>query len=296
MLSSSDFSDFFYTASDGLRLHARIYGKAIADPFPIVCLAGLTRNARDFHDLALYLSHRARPRRKVIAFDYRGRGQSSYDHNWQNYNIATETDDILTGLSALEVDRAAFIGTSRGGLVIHLLAAMRPSLLQAAVLNDIGPVIEGDGLAHIRAYLENAPKPRDLDHAVTIQRAVHGQAFSALREADWLRFVSAIYREDEGRPVADFDPALLKTMSDMDFSEPLPDLWPQFDGLLQIPLLVIRGENSKLLSAETLEEMLRRHPAARAIVVPGQGHAPLLETGDLPRQIARFLNHAALKA
>jgi len=295
MTVKSDFSDFFYAAADGLPLHARIYGEAIVDPVPVVCLAGLTRNARDFHELALYLSSKARPRRKVIAFDYRGRGQSARDRNWQNYNVVTEADDILTGLAAMEIDHAAFIGTSRGGLIIHLLAAMRPALLQAIVLNDIGPVIEGEGLAHIRAYLENAPKPRDIDHAITIQRAVHGQAFSALKERDWRRFVGAIYRDDSGRLVPDFDPALLKTMSDKDFSDPLPDLWPQFESLRQIPLLIIRGENSKLLSAATVQEMLRRHPAAEALAIAGQGHAPLLDTGDLPKRIAGFLHRAASK-
>lgn len=296
MAGKPDFSDFYYTATDGLHLHARIYGDTIDDIAPVVCLAGFTRNARDFHELALYLSRKARPRRKVIAFDYRGRGQSAYDSDWHNYNVATETTDILTGLTALEIEHAAFIGTSRGGLVIHLLAALRPSLLQAVVLNDIGPVIEGEGLAHIRAYLENAPHPKDMDDAVAIQQAVHGQAFSALVREDWLRFVKAIYRENDGKMVPDFDPSLLKTFADADLSVPLPELWPQFESLIQIPLLVIRGENSKLLFPATVQEMLRRHPGARTLTVSGQGHAPLLETAALPRQIASFLNRASAMA
>lgn len=291
MTVKTHFSDFFYTATDGLRLHARVYGEnSIATP--VVCLAGLTRNARDFHELALHLSRRRRRRRKVIAFDYRGRGQSAYDSHWRNYNLAVEADDILAGLSALEIEHAAFIGTSRGGLIIHLLGAMRPALLRAVVLNDIGPVLEGEGLAHIRAYLDGAPRPKHFEEAVALQRAVHGQAFSALTDEDWRRFVAAIYREDGGKPVADYDPALLKTMSDMDLDKPLPDLWPQFEGLSSVPLLAIRGENSKLLSAETLEEMARRHPAAKTLTVSGQGHAPLLETAGLPKRIAAFLDGA----
>lgn len=290
MTVKPEFSDFFYTSTDGLRLHARIYGADLADAMPVICLPGLTRNARDFHELALFVSRRRHNPHKVIAFDYRGRGLSGYDKNWQNYNVAVETDDVLAGLDALEIEHAAFIGTSRGGLIIHVLAAMRPALLKAAILNDIGPVLEGEGLAHIRAYLDSAPSPTDIDHAVAIQRAVHGQAFSALKQEDWRRFVSAIYRIDEGKPVPDFDPALLKTVSELDLTQPLPVLWPQFAGLSHIPLLAIRGANSRLLSAETLAEMVRRHPTIETLTVAGQGHAPLLETGVLPERIAAFLD------
>jgi pimeloyl-ACP methyl ester carboxylesterase len=292
MLAKQDFSDFHYTSTDGLRLYARIYGENVVNEPPVVCLAGLTRNARDFHDLALYLSRRAQTPRKVIAFDYRGRGQSAYDKNWQNYNVVVETGDILAGLDALEIERAAFIGTSRGGLIIHALAAMRPAVLAAVVFNDIGPVVEGAGLAHIRAYLENAPKPKDIDDAVAIQREVHGRAFPALTAKDWRRFVAAIYREENDKPVLDFDTALVRTISEMDMSQPLPVLWPQFDALCDVPILAIRGQNSRLLSTETLAEMARRHPDIETVTVAGQGHAPLLETGDLPKRIAAFLDRA----
>lgn len=292
MTSSPGFSDFFYSAPDGLRLHARIYGENITESTPVICLPGLTRNARDFHELALFLSRKAKTRRKVVAFDYRGRGESAYDKDWQNYNVAVEAGDILAGLVALGIENGAFIGTSRGGLVIHVLGAMRPTVLKAIVLNDIGPVVEGAGLAHIRAYLERAPKPKSIADAIAIQRATHGQAFSALNDADWERFVGALYRTNGAVPVADFDPALLKTVTSMDLSVPLPVLWPQFEGLKGVPMLAIRGENSKLLSAETLKEMAARHPAIKTITVEGQGHAPLLETGKLPRQIATFLEQA----
>ncbi|MFU0503382.1 alpha/beta fold hydrolase [Pseudaminobacter sp. NGMCC 1.201702] len=281
------YADFFYSAPDGLRLHARIYGSD-SGRMPVICLPGLTRNARDFHRLALHLSRDVVAPRRVVAFDYRGRGQSAYDRNWMNYTVVTEAADILAGLVALEIEHGAFIGTSRGGLIIHLLAAMRPAVLKAVVLNDIGPVVEGAGLAHIRAYLENAPKPKSISEAIAIQRAIHGTAFSALSDQDWEWFVRAIYREEGGRLIADYDPALLKTLAGIDLSAPLPVLWLQFQGLCGIPLLAIRGENSKLLSGETLKEMARRHPNMETITVPGQGHAPLLETGALPSRIAAF--------
>jgi pimeloyl-ACP methyl ester carboxylesterase len=293
---STGFSDFFYSASDGLKLHARIYGDDRGTGLPVVCLPGLTRNARDFHDLALRLSRDTERPRKVVVFDYRGRGQSAYDPNWKNYDVMVEAGDVIAGLTALGIEHGAFIGTSRGGLIIHVLAAMRPAMLKAVVLNDIGPVVEGEGLAHIRAYLERAPKPKNLADAIAVQKAVHAQAFSALDDADWERFIGAIYREDGGVPVPDFDPALLNVVKSMDPTKPLPALWPQFEGLSAVPMLVIRGANSKLLSATTLDEMARRHPDCETVTVEGQGHAPLLETGYLPAIIAAFLARADSKS
>lgn len=289
MTSSDGFSDFFYTAPDGLRLHARVYGETNSGTWPVVCLPGLTRNARDFHELAFYLSQRTDDPRKVIAFDYRGRGQSTYDPDIGHYNVGIEAGDILAGLAALDIADAAFVGTSRGGLIIHVLGALRPILLKAIVLNDIGPVIEAEGLAHIRTYLDPSPKPKSRTEAINAQRSAHGGDFTALTEADWERMVSALYRETDQGLVPDFDPRLVETLAGLDPSKPLPDLWPQFETLAAIPLLAIRGANSKLLSGETLEEMRKRHPGMEAIVVEGQGHAPFLETGNLPGAIAAFL-------
>ncbi|MBM2711298.1 alpha/beta hydrolase [Mesorhizobium caraganae] len=292
MSSSDGFSDFFYTAPDGLRLHARAYGETNSGTWPVVCLPGLTRNARDFHELALYLSRRANHPRKVIAFDYRGRGQSAYDPEIGHYNVGIEAGDILAGLAALDIAEAAFIGTSRGGLIIHVLGALRPAVLKAIVLNDIGPVIEANGLAHIRTYLDPSPKPKSRAEAVHAQCVAHGADFPAFTEADWKRMVSALYRETDQGLLPDFDPRLVETLAGLDPSKPLPDLWPQFEALAAIPLLAIRGANSKLLSVETFEEMGKRHPGLETITVDGQGHAPFLETGDLPGAIAAFLDKA----
>lgn len=290
------FSSVFYSAPDGLRLHARVYGENNTGALPVVCLAGLTRNARDFHELALTLSgNGAAIPRKVVAFDYRGRGRSAYDPNWKNYDPLVESSDVVAGLTALGIEHAAFIGTSRGGLIIHVLAAMRPAAMKAVVLNDIGPAVEGAGLAQIRAYLERAPKPKTFSDAIAIQRAANGASFPALTETDWERLVRAFYRDEKGTPVADFDPALINTVTGIDLNQPLPTLWPQFQGLTGIPMLAIRGANSKLLSAETLVEMARIHPDIKTVTVAGQGHAPLLETGDLPQTIAAFITRAEQK-
>lgn len=292
MSSGEGFSDFFYSASDGLRLHARVYGDANAGPWPVVCLPGLTRNARDFHELALYLSARVQAPRKVVAFDYRGRGQSDYDADIGHYNVGVEAGDILAGLAALGIEAAAFIGTSRGGLIIHVLGMMQPAILKAIVFNDIGPVIEAAGLAHIKSYLERTPNPRTFAEAVAAQRSAHGQDFSALTDVDWERMVRALNRETDQGLLPDFDPKLVDTVAGLDLTQPLPALWPQFDALAAIPLLTIRGANSRLLSTDTLRQMQEHHSMMETIIVEGQGHAPFLETGDLPDAIATFLDRA----
>ena len=296
MSNDQGFSDFFYDSPDGLKLHARIYGERIGESWPVVCLPGLTRNARDFHELALYLANRAKIRREVVAFDYRGRGSSAYDPNGANYNVGIEAGDILAGLDALGIAAAAFIGTSRGGLIVHLLGAMRPSVLKAMVLNDIGPVVETAGLAHIRSYVDRAPKPKSWTEAVDAQRAAHGRDFPALDETDWARMVAAIYREEKGWLMPDFDPKLAEAVANMDLSQPLPTLWLQFETLIGIPMLAIRGANSRLLSAGTLDAMRQHHPGIETITVAGQGHAPFLETADLPVSIASFIEKAEWQA
>ena len=292
MATAELFEDFHYGSPDGLRLHARVYGAAIEGRAPAVCLPGLTRNARDFHDLALHLSRDAHAPRKVVAFDYRGRGLSEYDRNWKNYDPLVEAADVMAGLVALGIERAAFIGTSRGGLITFAIAAMRPGLIKAAVLNDIGPVSDGAGLAQIRGYLERAPKPRDMAGAIAIQRSAQAADFPALTDADWERAGRACFRDERGHPVADFDPALLNTLKRIDLNRPLPTLWPQFLGLRNVPVMAIRGENSRLMSADTLQEIARRHPDIQTLTVAGQGHAPFLETAGLPEKISAFLEKA----
>lgn len=273
-------------------LAARVYGDRSAEArrlLPIVCLPGLTRNGRDFHQLALRLSLDAKTPRRVIALDYRGRGRSEWDRNKQNYNLAVETGDVLAALDALDIEHAIFIGTSRGALIIHLLAGARPACLKGAILNDAGPVIEGAGLAQIKNYLERTPAPRDWNHAAQLLRETHGASFPALGERDWADMAEAIYIERKGKLVGDYDTALVAQLSGIDFNTPLPTLWPQFEGLRHIPLMAIRGEHSALLTEATVNAMATRHPGLTVEVASGQGHAPLLHVGTLPERIEIFL-------
>lgn len=290
-MGTQGYEDFYYTSQDALKLHARVYGQPREGALTVVCLAGLTRNAADFHDLALYLANHPTDPRQVVAFDYRGRGRSAYAPDWKTYDPIVETGDTLAGMAALGIGEAAFIGTSRGGLIIMILAAMRPAAIKAAVLNDIGPVVQAEGLAQIKAYLERAPKPKSFADAVELQRAIAGPDTS-LTMPDFERMARAIFRDENGVPVPDYDQALLNGLKAVDLDKPLPELWPQFDGLANVPLMAIRGANSSLLSAQTLTEMEQRHPGMVSITVVGQGHAPLLETGDLPQRIAAFIKSA----
>jgi pimeloyl-ACP methyl ester carboxylesterase len=292
---SAAFDETRFSASDGLTLSARIYGDRSAEArraLPVICLPGLTRNGSDFHQIALRLSRASTPRR-VIALDYRGRGRSEWDRNKQNYNLAVETGDVLAALDALDVEHAVFIGTSRGALIIHLLAGARPACLRAAILNDAGPVIEGAGLAQIKNYLERTPTPKDWNHAAELLRETHGASFPVLTERDWADMAEAIYIERKGRLVGDYDPALVAQLAGIDFNTPLPTLWQQFEGLKPIPLMVIRGEHSALLTGRTVSEMAARHPELVMEVAPGQGHAPLLHIGPLPERIEAFVGHIA---
>jgi pimeloyl-ACP methyl ester carboxylesterase len=226
----------------------------------------------------------------VISLDYRGRGLSDWDAQKGNYNIVREAQDVVLVLDQLGIRRAAFVGTSRGGLILHVLGGMVAGRTAAIVFNDIGPVIESEGLRRIRDYLSARPRLATLPDAAGHLKTIHGAEFPALAESDWLDMADAIYRDVDGTLTADFDPALVEPLKSMDFSTPLPDLWKQFDLMAGIALLVVRGENSRLLSKETVAEMLARHPRAQTLTAKGQGHAPLLHVEDVYGSVASFLN------
>jgi len=290
-VEAGGYESVFFSASDGLRLHAADYGRdnpATRDRLPVVCLPGLTRNTRDFDDLARLLSTNPKAPRRVVSFDYRGRGQSGWDKDSSRYTIIVEAEDVLSGMAALGLEHAIFIGTSRGGLIMHVLAAMRPGVMTAGVLNDIGPVIEGAGLAQIKAYLSRMPKPKNWTDAAQILAEAHSKSFPALGDADWADFARAIYVEKDGQLVSDYDPALLDGLKGVDFSTPLPTMWPQFEGLGGMPLMALRGELSTLLSSDTLIEMKNRVSSLQAVTIAGQGHAPILHLSGIPEILSKF--------
>ncbi len=285
---SAEFAAFEVTVPDGLTLRGRVFGEAVGGT-PVVCLAGLTRNGRDFAPLAQWLANHPERPFKVVTIDSRGRGASDRDPDPSRYTVPVETGDVITVCETLGIARAAFIGTSRGGLILHILAALKLDLLAAVILNDIGPVIEAEGLRHIQAYLGRTVPLSDFTEAAAHLQAVHGSHFPALGADDWQEMARAIYRERNGVIEADCDPAIAVATIAADLSAPLPDLWPQFEAFAALPLMAIRGEHSTLLSEETVAAMGRRHPALRQSTAIGQGHAPLLHLDGLPEEIHGFL-------
>jgi len=286
MATEQEFEEIYFTSRDGLRLYGRHYRPhTVSRARPIVCLAGLTRNSRDFHTIALALRQGSNPR-DVFTLDTRGRGLSEYDSDWKNYAVPIEMQDVIDFMFMLGLRNAGIIGTSRGGLIAMVLAAAQPSLLGAVVLNDIGPVIETEGLARIAGYVGRVPVPKNWDDAARIIGDLFGRDFPQMSAGDVMAVAHQIFNEKNGKPVGGYDPKLSQCLSALD--GPPPKLWPQFEAMKRVPVLVLRGENSDLLSKKTVEEMGLRHPRLTAHTVPAQGHAPLLRDEPTISAVASF--------
>ena len=289
-MTKGGFRSVYVTAKDGLKLHLREYGERPVAGLPVVCLPGLTRASVDFHPLAYALSHDPQRPRRVLALDYRGRGRSDYDPNPANYSIPVELDDVLAVLTACEAEPAVIVGTSRGGMIAIALGVARPTAIAGVVLNDIGPVIDVAGLVRIKDYVGKLPQPKDFTEGAAIIRGLFANQFPKFTEKDWIAAAHRTWREDNGRLVLAYDPALAKTLAAFDANAPMPDLWPQFDSLAEVPMLLIRGALSDLLSPETVAGMRARRKQLDVLEVPDQGHAPLLIEPEVIAHIAAFIN------
>jgi len=276
-----------WTSADGIKLAGRDYGDPASRHLPLVCMAGLTRNGRDFEPVAAHLVPLGG---RVITLDSRGRGASDWDPNPANYTPMTELMDAFTALDGLGLQQVAALGTSRGGILMMLGALARPGFFQRSILNDIGPRIELDGLLKIKGYVG-----RDLG-ALTWEKAVfslsvgQGRNYPRLDDAGWHRFARRIWRDVNGRPVPDYDPALALGMTALTEDTRMPESWEGFAELAKHPVLVLRGGLSDILSEETAREMVRRHPATvTAVEVPDEAHVPLLEDDATLDRITQFL-------
>jgi pimeloyl-ACP methyl ester carboxylesterase len=266
----------------------REYGAGSSQRLPVVCLPGLSRTAEDFDALAGALAADPAAPRRVLALDYRGRGLSDYDRDPRNYALPVELTDVIAVLDACGATPAVIIGTSRGGLLAMMLAAVRPDAVAGAVLNDIGPVIEPKGLKRIRDYVGKLPQPASFEEGADILRRIADGQFPNLSAAGWIAAAKRAWREKDGRLVLTYDTALAHNFAALTPEKPLPPMWPQFEALAKVPLMVIRGVNSDILSAETTEAMKARAPAMEVLVVPDQGHAPLLVEPEVISRIGQF--------
>jgi pimeloyl-ACP methyl ester carboxylesterase len=285
------FNEIRVTVRDGLRLYARHYAAVGSRLNPVLCLPGLTRNSRDFHALATALSDPATGApRAVYTLDLRGRGLSDYDPDPKNYAVPVEAQDVLEVMEALGIAGAGVVGTSRGGLIAMVVASMKPEALGPVVLNDIGPVLERAGLERIAGYVGKATTPRNWAEAAAAVRAIDQQQFPAVPEIAWEAIARQRFNEIDGHPAPGYDGAIGRSITLPE--GPLPTLWPQFEALKPIPVMVVRGALTDLLSDQTVAEMARRHPGLAVTTVPDEGHAPLLQDGPTIAAIARFLSLA----
>lgn len=277
------YRDGYLRVGDGLRLHYRDYPGAAGKP-PLLCLHGLTRNARDFAEFAELHS----PAWRVIALDFRGRGSSEYDPLPARYNPLTYAADVLLLLDDLMIDKAVFVGTSLGGLVAMTIAAMAPQRIAATILNDVGPDVDVNGVNRILSYVGKDLRFRAWDEAAQAIASNQGPAFERYTHDDWLKMARRNCREDNGEIRFDYDMAIIEPFKT---TGPTPhvDLWPLFAALAQKPLLVVRGEKSDLLTAATAAKMQQAAPGMKLAVVPGIGHAPELSEPEAVAAIDDFL-------
>ncbi len=254
-----------------------------------MCLHGLTRNARDFAHLADRLSGEWR----VIVPEMRGRGESEYAKDSMTYNPLTYVADVEALLAQEGIDRFVAIGTSLGGLMTMLLAAKDPTRIAGALLNDIGPVVNPDGIDRIREYVGQGRSYPSWMHAARAMQEMHGGAHPGYGIEDWLEMAKrCLVLQQNGRIGYDYDMNIAEPFQQDEGAAP-PDLWPAFEALANVPLTLLRGELSDLLTAETLAEMQRRIPAADAVTVPGVGHAPMLDEPEAGAAIDRLLARIA---
>ena len=281
---STSYTESFWSSHDGLRLYARTYLGPGALGGTVLCLHGLTRNSRDFEDLAPHLTHSAR----VIVPDVRGRGRSARDPNPQNYQPAIYLQDIIALLDAVGAPTVTVIGTSMGGMLAMMMAAGFRDRVAAIVLNDMGPEIDPVGLERIKGYAGRLPPPKNWDDAIAQTKIMFGNAWPNLSAERWSSLARRGYREDgNGVVTVDADPMIGEMLRAAPAAT--ATLWPFWKGLRGIPMLAIRGAQSDILSAATFAKMKAENPELIQLEVAQRGHAPLLDEPECISAIDDFL-------
>ncbi|MEL6950424.1 MAG: alpha/beta hydrolase [Pseudomonadota bacterium] len=272
-----------YASHDGLQLFYRDFAGE-GGRCPVVCLPGLTRNSRDFEDLAPHIA----PARRVITPDLRGRGLSDRDPEWRNYHPGTYVQDTWGLLDTLDIDRVVLIGTSLGGLMSMTMGAQRADRVAGIVLNDVGCEIAPEGLARIMGYTGKLQPVTDWHSAADQARSVYGDSMQDLDDAMWLRLAKRGFREsDDGVPVLDADPNIGVALREVGATE--SDPWASFAALSDIPVLLLRGEHSDILSRDTIARMRDMKPDLETLEIANRGHVPLLDEAESLTAIDHFL-------
>ena len=286
----AEYGDGYWWSNDGLRLHYRDYPGPAGKP-PILCLPGLTRNARDYEALADRLAGRWR----VIAVDLRGRGDSAYAKDPMTYGPLTYVQDVEALIAELGIDRFVAVGTSLGGIVTMLMASATRARIVGAVLNDVGPEIAPGGLERIKSYVGRGGNWPTWMHAARALRDGNQAVYPDYSLVEWLAMAKRLYRlNSSGRIVLDYDMKIAEPFR-LPGGEAGIDLWPALDGLKGAPTLIVRGELSDILGEATVTRMLAALPDAEAVEIAGVGHAPTLDEPDAAAAIDRLLARVALE-
>lgn len=284
---AAQYEDRFWTSSDGLNLHYRNYpGPDGAETLPVLCMHGLTRNARDFAGLAEELAST----RRVIVPEMRGRGQSDYASDSDTYSPITYVADVEKLLAEQGIDRFVVVGTSMGGLMTMLMAPAHPGRMAAVVMNDIGPEVDPVGLSRISGYVGQGRSYPTWVHAARGLAEAHGAAFPDFDLDQWLEMAKrTMVVTQNGRIGFDYDMAIAEPFAKPGNAAPR-NLWPAFEALRDVPMLLVRGELSDLLTPETVARMADVNPAMRSITVPRIGHAPTLDEPEVRAAIKALLD------
>lgn len=280
-----------YWWNDDLRLHYRDYAGGADGRPAVLCMPGLTRNVRDFEGLA----NRLAPDWRVIAVDFRGRGDSAYSKNPASYVPLMYALDMQVLIRDLGLERFVAFGTSLGGLVTLLLAESEQERIKGVVFNDVGPEVEAAGIARIRSYVGRSGNWPTWLHAARALAANQGHVYPRYRIEDWLAMAKRLYRlSPNGRITIDYDPRIAEPMRAAT-DQPAVDLWPTLEWLKPMPSLILRGALSDVLAPVTIERMTAMLPQAEAVTVPHVGHAPALDEPEAEAAIDRLLQRV-LKA
>lgn len=286
---AADFAERRWTSRDGLTLFARDYAGADGEArLPIICLHGLTRNSKDFADVAPWLAGTGR---RVLVPDVRGRGLSDRDPDPSHYAPKIYARDVLDLMGSLGQTRAVFLGTSMGGIIAMTLMAMRPKVIAAAILNDVGPEVGPEGIARIMSYVGQNAEVRDWTEAADYVRRTNGAAFPDYDEVDWDRLARDVFRDNDGVPELDYDARILLPLLQHKPGQHRRLAWFLFRWLARMrPTLLVRGEKSDIITPAIADKMARKAPRLRRVDVPGVGHAPMLTEVVAVEAIDQFLN------
>ena len=286
--NQAGFEHGYWWSNDGVRLHYRDY-PGRADRPTLLCIPGLTRNARDYEGLASRLAGDWR----LIAVDLRGRGESGYAKDPMSYVPLTYLQDLEALLGTLALDRFVCVGTSLGGILTLLLATAERQRLAGAVINDVGPELDPAGLARIRGYVGRANWYPTWVHAARAVAEANADVYPRYALPDWIAMAKRLYRLNAaGRIVLDYDMKIAEPFR-VPGNEAGPDMWGALDALAGKPVLIVRGARSDILSAPVAERMAARLGGAELVTVDEVGHAPTLDEPESAAAIDRLLARIA---